>query len=747
MARVGSPHALGWLRALRETARAGLRVERARLTPLLAVRSACGVALVVGFALWLGSPGLAVASAFGAFAAGIATFQRSWRPRPLLALGAAAGLALSTFVGYLVVGHTVAFVALIAAWAFLAGMAWALGPTTGIVAALTVAVMLIAVTLPTSVLGALTHAALIAAGGVVQAAFIVLFPVSPWRARRDALADALAGVADYARRLRHDPAAPFDPQPLMEARSAAAITTRQARRRPRQLGGYRTLAERFRPVLASLADPVVGGVPEDGPQRARVRDLLAAAATVLDATARAIRRGEAVRIPEDALEVLQVPESGPVLDGPARKTAMRLIALTDDTVEAAQQPLEVTRRVPGLPPRVLRQRDFADGSGVTDVSGGPGATDAAAGAPRHLHRPSVPGLVPAGVRAVRRELTWSSPVLRHAVRLSAAVAVGRLLAELLPQQHGYWAPLTALMVMRPDFAQTYQRGVARLAGTLVGVTLAGTLVALAHPGQWVSAALAVAAVWLLYLLLRTGYSIVSGCTAAYVVFLLEIVGSRWQQTVAERAWLTALGGLLAMLAYALFPTWETARLRDRLADWLAANGRYAVAVLDAFARPADRHPRQVRDALLDVRAARGQWERAAARAGAEPVRHRGLSRRSAREAQLALVTMGRVIMLMEAHLPRSDAAPSAGSAAFAERLGPAVTAATAAVRERRVPDFGAVHEALADWRSAYGAPDAEPVGLRGADLLTDALEEFADAVRPRTATEQGPADPSANSPR
>ncbi|HET6634998.1 MAG TPA: FUSC family protein [Streptomyces sp.] len=734
MARVGSQQALSWLHALRDTARAGLRVERARLTPFLAVRGACGVAIVIGCALWLGTPNLAVAAAFGAFAAGIATFQRSWRPRPVLALGAAAGLALSTFVGYLVVGHTVAFVALIAAWAFMAGMAWALGPTTGVVAALTVAVMLIAVTLPTSVLGALAHAALIAAGGVVQAGLIVLFPVSPWRARRNALADGLAGVADYARRLRHDPDAAFDPQPLMEARSAAAVTTRQARRRPRQLRGYRALAERFRPVLASLADPVVGGVPEEGPQRERVRDLLAAAATVLDATARAIRRGEAVRIPEESLKILQVPESGPVLDsGPARKTAMRLIALTDDTVEAAQEPVEVTRRVPGLPPRTLRQRD-AD------------AGDAGAGdRPHHLHRPSVPGLLPLAVRALRRELTWSSPVLRHAVRLAAVVAVGRTLAELLPQQHGYWAPLTALMVMRPDFAQTYQRGVARLAGTLVGVTLAGTLVALDHPGQWLSAGLAVAAVCLMYLLLRTGYSIVSGCTAAYVVFLLDIAGSRWQQTVAERAWLTALGGLLAMLGYALYPTWETPRLRDRLAEWLEATGRYAVAVLDAFARPADRRPRQVRDALLDVRSARQEWERALTRAGAEPVRHRGLSRRSTREAQLALVTMGRVTMLMEAHLPPRDAEPSAGSARFTAVLGPAVSQAAAAVRDRRPLDFSAPRDALADWRSTCEAEDAEPVALRGSDLLTDALEELAAAVHPRAAA-QDSAEGSANRP-
>ena len=133
-----------------------------------------------------------------------------------------------------------------------------MGPTSGVVAAFNVAVMLVTVTLPTTALGALGHAALIVFGGVVQAGLIVLFPIRPWGERRDTLADALAGVADYARRLRHDPMAPFDPAPLMDARSAAAVTPRQARRRPGSCTATGRLAERFRPVLASLADPVVG---------------------------------------------------------------------------------------------------------------------------------------------------------------------------------------------------------------------------------------------------------------------------------------------------------------------------------------------------------------------------------------------------------------------------------------------------------------------------------------------------------
>lgn len=139
-----------WLRALMEVVRSGLTVEETRLEPLLALRTAVGVAVIVGPALWLASPAYAASAALGAYSAGAATFQRTWRPRKVIALGAGAGLALSTFVGYLAAGRLVTFLPLLAVWAFAAGMAWAAGSTAGIVAATTVGSMLVTITLPTS---------------------------------------------------------------------------------------------------------------------------------------------------------------------------------------------------------------------------------------------------------------------------------------------------------------------------------------------------------------------------------------------------------------------------------------------------------------------------------------------------------------------------------------------------------------------------------------------------------------------
>ncbi|MFH9741076.1 FUSC family protein [Streptomyces roseolus] len=682
---------MSWLRALRETARSGLTVERRRLAPLVAARGALGLALVVGFSLAFFGPAVAASSAFGAFQAAIATFQRSWRPRPTLALASGASLAVSTFLGYLTGAHTLLFVALLVLWTFLSGLAWAVGPTAGLIASSNVAIMLVTVTLPTSVATAAGHAAVIFAGGVVQAALVVLLPVRPWGAQRDALADALAAEADYARRLRHDPVATFDPVPLMTARSAAAVTRRQARRRPAELHGPRRLAERIRPVLASLADPAVGA-PAEGPQRDRVRELLAAAGEVLDAAAHAIRHGAPVRLPPAAVAALRTPDTGTILSDRSHRAALRLAALLGDVVETAE-------------PRTETGRGPADPS-----------------APRT--RPTLLRLLPLVVARVRAEVRPGSAVLRHALRVSAVTAAGYLLGLVLPFGHGYWAPMTSVMVMRPDFSQTYSRSVARFGGTLVGVGLASAVVQTAHPGTYLSAGLAVLCAFGMYLLMRTGYAVSQVCVAAYVVLLLGMEGSGVTQTVRDRILLTLLGGLLAMLSYAVYPAWETPRLRGRLADWLTASGRYAAAVAARYADPAGPGSPDVREALLSARAARVAWQDALARATHEPVRHRGLSHAAAEGAGHAIAEFGRAAMLLEAHLPEHGAPPLPAAAGLAEALGEATERGAKAVRERKAPAWDDLRATVAAWETEV----TDPLLRKAARLLLAALDDLSAAL-------------------
>jgi uncharacterized membrane protein YccC len=677
---------MAWLGAYAQAVRSGLRVERTRVEPLPAARGALGVGLVLGLALWLSTPAVATSAALGAHIAGVATLQRSWRPRPELALVAAAGLAVSTFLGFLAAPHPVLYALVVAVWAFGSGLAWAVGPTSGIVASTTVVVMLVIVAVPVSVVEALVHAGVIAAGGVVQAGLAVALPVRRWGAQRDALADAYAAVADYARRLRHDPGAAFDPGPLMVARSASAVTRRQARTRPAELHGRRAVAERIRPLLAAIADPAVGAAAE-GPERDRARELLGGAASVLDAVAHSIRTGEPVRVPQTASAALALPV-GPGLSGPARRASVRLVGLLGEAVESAGG------------------QDEEDGV-------------------RYLARPSVAGLVPVAWQEVRGELDRSSPVLRHAVRVAVVAAAGHVAGDALPWGHGAWAPMAAVVVMRPDFAQTVSRGVARLAGTLGGVLLATAVVVLAGPGRYVCAALAVVSAGLMYLLLRAGFAVASACVTGYVVFLLAMAGGPWQTTAAARIVETVLGGALALAAYVVLPAWERSRLADRLADYLEASGRYAAAVLAAYGDPAGRPPRAVRDALLAQRRARLAWETAVVRVNAEPVRHEVWSLDAVDDADEALTAFGRVTLALEGHLPGPDAPPLPGATGLAARLREATAEAAAALRQSVPPSWDGLTEAYLTWSRTAG-PDQPPV--RGTGELLATLSELTDAA-------------------
>ncbi|WP_406201203.1 FUSC family protein [Kitasatospora sp. NBC_01560] len=622
---------MSWFAALRDTARTGLTLDRALTDPQRAVRGAVAVALVLFPTLAIAGPQLATSAAMGAFIAGTATFQRSFRPRATLAVAAGLGLGTSTFLGYLAAGVPGAFPVLLAVWAFGAGLAWAIGPTAGVVAANTLAVMMIVVQLPVSILTALGHGLVCALGGLVQAAVITLWPIGSWTAQREALADTWAELADYARRLRQDPTAHVDPEPFMTARHAATLTPWQDRHRPPEMRGLRGLAERVRPTLAAIADPKVGA-PAEGPERDRARAVLAAAAEAMDALAKAVRTGDPLQLPRSAPALtLAAPVDGPELQGAGRRAARRLAGLLRKAADTLERGDEDTISTPVV------------------------------GAGGRLHKPPLSRMLPVAARAVRRQLQPRSAVFQHAVRLTAVVTLAYLLAQGAGFHHGYWAPMTAAMVMRPDFAQTYSRGVARLAGTMVGVAVSTLVVQLADPADGVLAALAVLCIGGAYLTLRTGYALMTVCVSSYVVFLLGLQEGDPLVTAVERVGLTLLGGSVALLAYALFPTWQTARLGERLAEWLAAAGRYAAAVITVYERPGAPREQAVRSALLDSREARSELLQAMQRADAEPGRHAsglpGVSRRQLDRARAAVGHLGRAAVLLEAHLPAADAEP------------------------------------------------------------------------------------------
>jgi len=715
-----------WYRSIKTASRSGIRVERAFNDPAVALRSGAGVAIALFGALaWLG-PAHAVLPALGAQLAGMTGVLPGYRRGPGLTAATALGLFAAAFVGNAVAPWPALFVVVLAIWAFGAAMFWALGAAPGIAASMTVPVMLTIVRPPRDFSDAVQFALLIGGGAAVQVVLVQVWPDRSWNAQRAALADACASVAEYARRLARDQDAVFDPAALAQARAAATLTPRQARRRPPELSGIRVLMDEVRAVLASLARP---GAPVPDAERAQVRDLLDAAAAVLDTAAGSIRTG------------VVVPPSTALLT--AMERAARDSSVGPAARDAAEKLIDLLTQVDA----VLRQTEDEDDDHRDQERDRGQGRDLGRDRDHRgfLRRPRIGERLDRTRRTIRRELHRDSPILRHALRVAVVVAVTDGIAKLLNVQHGYWAALTVMMVMRPDFSQTFGRGVARFAGTLVGVAIASTVVLVAHPGPWVAGVLAVACTSALYLLMRSGYLVASTLITAYVVFLLSMDGLALGSTVRERVALTLLGGLIIFASYALWPSWQTVTLAGRLADLIETTGTYAAFAIEAVAVPGRGTRRRAREALLDSRDSYLALESAAIAAAQEPVRDRGPSREGLTRAHRALSRLFEAAVVLQTH-ERSDGEPPprpAGSA-LAGALRDALSATAAQIRHGETVSTTDFSEAVRTWRQADdGTPSAilRDVGRLAAEAtrLQELLTTLDTAVPARSPGDRKPA--------
>jgi hypothetical protein len=151
---------------------------------------------------------------------------------------------------------------------------------------------------------------------------------------------------------------------------------------------------------------------------------------------------------------------------------------------------------------------------------------------------------------LRNILVHRDTAFRFSARRGLTLAVGAGIAHYAHLPNGYWAPMTALLVLRTDFQQTFHRGVARVVGTLAGAVLANALVVELRPGLVTVAALVALFAWLGYSLINVNYGVFAICLTSYIVFLLAVAGLPPHEVIAHRSLNTALGGALALLSYA-----------------------------------------------------------------------------------------------------------------------------------------------------------------------------------------------------
>jgi uncharacterized membrane protein YccC len=219
---------------------------------------------------------------------------------------------------------------------------------------------------------------------------------------------------------------------------------------------------------------------------------------------------------------------------------------------------------------------------------------------------------------LRANLSLESTACRHALRLTVAVGIATVIYRILNLPRGYWMPMTALLVLKPDFHDTFARGAARIAGTILGGAVAAVIVKELQPDSAVVTVLLLVFVWGCYALFRMNYTIFTIVVTGYVVFILKLSGVGEMTAVTARATDTIVGGVLALVVYAVWPTWAATSVRASLGAMFEAHGEYLGAVLDAYANPRLADATRIARLRATARLARSNVEAIVERMLAEP---------------------------------------------------------------------------------------------------------------------------------
>jgi uncharacterized membrane protein YccC len=678
--------------------------------PWRAARVALGVVIPLAIGSAAGHLDYGAFAALGALPAGFASFQGVARSRMAAVALATVGMAVSTFVGATVAATAPwLLVAVVLVWGYLIGLAVCLGRRLSVATMQWSTALMVAVGLPLAPGAAGVRAGLVLAGGLLQGVLVAgSWVVRPGDAERRGLAGSYRDLAGYARRVaagRLEPPPPVafpaadildDPNPLL--RESTQLT----------FVDLLEQAERVRASLAALATEAAVAAADDA---ARLRRLSADAAEVLELVAAALTTRRRDRI-ERARE----------LTGRAAAVTVPADADGPSIVDALSGQLRAVARI------------------VAGLAGAPAEPEAVGATDRR----SLPrgGDAGAALATLRANASRSSEAGRHALRLAVVAALAEVFVLATGLREGRWVVLTLFIVLRPDYGSTVTRSVQRAAGTALGVGLGLAAAQTVHLGGWAPVAVAGAIVAVAYALFDVAYLLFSVFQSAFIVVLLDILGTAAVPTATARLADTAIGVALALVAYFAWPTWEAAGAQEKFARLVEAHGEYATGLLRELAHPGRLDAGQLRGLQVAARRARSDAEASTARLSEEPP-HGPLTPQVARAL---IATVGRLahaelaIHVLAPLQPVPAVVPS-DRALRLDRLASALTTTTstlarslrtmqpaAAVPDLRQLQLALTSEATPADRAVAGATD----GLVDAvDTLNAILREHLPSPQPR----------------
>lgn len=599
---------------------------------------------------------------------------------------ASCAMAVAISVGSIAGVSGVAATLVASGFALAGGLLTALGPAGAFIGLQAMVAVVIAGGFASGPADAAWRAGAVLGGGLVQTALVALvWPFRRFGHERRAVAAVYRTLADYASTLAS--ASPGTPEPHTLAATASPLEDPQPFARAEEMLVFVALLDEAERVRAGLAAVALRHAPLLASNRSCAGEFATATSGLLAELASAISDG---RAPRDKYSLWgRLDACGRAFKG-------------ERSFEAVLGRLRAAWRT------------------ATALATAPPERDTAPALPRPVRLPSFRD----AFVTIQANLGLESSVFRHAFRLAVTVGLATALYRVLGLQRGYWITLTALIVLRPEFQDTMARGLARIAGTLAGAALATAIVRLFAPGHGAQVLLLLSFVYGCYALFRINYAVFAACLTAYVVFLLVLSGVGEMTAATLRAEYTVAGGALALIAYAVWPTWTGRSAKAALAAMLEAHRAYVRALFEAYAHPAAFDPRNLNALRSTARLARSNAEAVIERMLDEPASRRPLSGRRALGLLAALRRHALAALSLHSGLehPTLTAVPGVGP--LRSQIDESLASLADALRADRPP---AALPPLRETERALPPDAATRIGAE-ADAMVDAIDSMADLL-------------------
>jgi uncharacterized membrane protein YccC len=557
---------------IRSLWRALIRFESGKIATEVAVRNTIGFTLAVSLGTLLASPSTGALAGLGALNVSYSDGRDPYSLRARRMLLSALLCAITVFLGAISAHNDIAAIAVAALWAFFAGMVVALGTTAGDLGAITLVTLVVFAAKPLPPLQALGAASVAFGGGLLQTLLsILLLPIRRYGPERRIIADIFGELARMAKSPPSAVNAPPMTKQISDAQEAFAPLARDHGVEAERHVFLLLQAERIRLSVFNLGRLRRRIARDPGGESAA-----AALSRILDDASDALQLvGPTVLAPANP-DLAAASTHGPSNRLTADLLRLRALAMPPDHAFFAALLRDARHQSDALRSQIVAAAAAASGTRNDPYPADSQSPVAEASAEPWRLRFQ-------GWRArLAANLSLESTVFRHAVRLAICLAVGDALGRSLSLQRTYWIPMTIAIVLKPDFTSTFSRGVLRVGGTLAGLVLATALFHFFHIGPGTDIALMAVFTLLLRWVGPANYGIFVIAVSALVVLLIAVTGVAPGDVIAARAMNTAIGGGLALAAYAIWPTWEKTQTRSALADMLDAYRAYTSAVTGAY---------------------------------------------------------------------------------------------------------------------------------------------------------------------